>query len=228
MKNTVPTPTTDVYRAFTGRVRVTLAEVEAEHARPADAAPAVKAEPVMPECHLCGNTAGPWVPSGDRWPSGAQKFVCSGGCPVQTPGVEPPADEAVTRRSVDAYLSREYPALFPAAEQTEAPAGHFPWCNGHHTDVCDDGTRLTEHYGVRVSVPAPAGMDTRSEELLSAALYFSENSVVPETLLSIGGSGEGTVLDAAEADRVIGDLASFVDTLRALRAQMTVRPAVAA
>lgn len=39
-------------------------------------------EPDMPECHLCGDQAGPWVPepSGDRWPSGAQKLVCKGGC----------------------------------------------------------------------------------------------------------------------------------------------------
>jgi hypothetical protein len=40
------------------------------------------AEPELPECHLCGNDGGPWVPepSGDRWPSGAQKLVCKGGC----------------------------------------------------------------------------------------------------------------------------------------------------
>lgn len=40
------------------------------------------AEPEGPECHLCGSTAGPWLPDpvGDRWPSGAQKLICSRGC----------------------------------------------------------------------------------------------------------------------------------------------------
>jgi hypothetical protein len=40
------------------------------------------AEPQLPECHLCGGKSGPWVPdpSGARWPSGAQKFVCANGC----------------------------------------------------------------------------------------------------------------------------------------------------
>ncbi|MFJ8002731.1 hypothetical protein ACIQ7D_37535, partial [Streptomyces sp. NPDC096310] len=35
-------------------------------------------EPEFPECWLCGDDKGPWVPdaSGDRWPSGAQKLVC--------------------------------------------------------------------------------------------------------------------------------------------------------
>lgn len=44
-------------------------------------------EPDGPECHLCGNQTGPWVPepSGDRWPSGAQKLVCSGGCKTPWP-----------------------------------------------------------------------------------------------------------------------------------------------
>ncbi|BBB00603.1 hypothetical protein RVR_10602 [Actinacidiphila reveromycinica] len=39
-------------------------------------------EPEMPECHRCGNARGPWAPdpSGDRWPSGAQKLVCQVGC----------------------------------------------------------------------------------------------------------------------------------------------------
>ncbi|NUS12958.1 MAG: hypothetical protein HOY69_16420 [Streptomyces sp.] len=40
-------------------------------------------EPEGPECHVCGRTTGPWVPdpSGDRWPSGAQRMVFKGGCP---------------------------------------------------------------------------------------------------------------------------------------------------
>lgn len=36
-------------------------------------------EPDLPECHVCGNQAGPWVPTGDRWPSGAQKLACAPG-----------------------------------------------------------------------------------------------------------------------------------------------------
>jgi hypothetical protein len=63
----------------------------AEHTRAADVAPA-RVESALPECHLCGNQAGPWVPdpSGDRWPSGAQKLVCAGGaCRAADAGVEP-------------------------------------------------------------------------------------------------------------------------------------------
>lgn len=39
-------------------------------------------EPELPECHRCGKQTGTWVPdpSGDRWPSGAQKLLCAGGC----------------------------------------------------------------------------------------------------------------------------------------------------
>jgi hypothetical protein len=105
---------------------------------------------------------------------------------------------------------------------------HPWWCSDCHLDTCDDGTQLAEHTSRRVSVAPPPGMHTRGEELLSAALFYSENAVEPQTLLSIGGSGEGTVLTAAEADQVIGSLAAFVDTLRTLRAQMTSPLAAAA
>ncbi|WNI15236.1 DUF6907 domain-containing protein [Actinacidiphila sp. ITFR-21] len=65
-------PDTDFYRAFADRVRKTVAE----HTRTADQAPAT--EPLLPACHVCGDTTGPWYPdpSGARWPSGAQKLVC--------------------------------------------------------------------------------------------------------------------------------------------------------
>lgn len=69
----------------------------AEHTRAVDLAPAAgrpdplesallsawnNSEPELPECHRCGDQAGPWVPdpSGDRWPSGAQKLVCATAC----------------------------------------------------------------------------------------------------------------------------------------------------
>jgi hypothetical protein len=39
-------------------------------------------EPALPACHRCGNTTGPWLPDpgADRWPSGAQKLICSRRC----------------------------------------------------------------------------------------------------------------------------------------------------
>jgi hypothetical protein len=128
-------------------------------------------------------------------------------------------DTAATHRAVDAYLTREYPHLFPAAPQPADP-GHFAWCTTHRTEVCDDGTRYTEHEGQQVSVPAPPGMATNGCDLLHATLYLNESSVVAETLLGFGGSGEGTVLTAAEADQVIEHLETFVRQLRGMRAQM--------
>lgn len=58
------------------------------------------AEPEGPECHLCGNLCGPWTPdpSGDRWPSGAQKLVCASCCapaeglPREVGQIDPPAE----------------------------------------------------------------------------------------------------------------------------------------
>ncbi|WP_031516805.1 hypothetical protein [Streptomyces sp. NRRL F-5123] len=43
-------------------------------------------EPDLPECHLCGNRGGPWLPdpSGARWPSGAQMLICSRRCQNET------------------------------------------------------------------------------------------------------------------------------------------------
>lgn len=84
----------DARRASTGLAFL------AEHTRTADLTPASTgprldplesallaawnaSEPEMPECYLCGQQTGPWVPDppGGRWPSGAQKLVCaSGGC----------------------------------------------------------------------------------------------------------------------------------------------------
>jgi hypothetical protein len=65
-------------------------------------------EPELPECHLCGDSRGPWVPepSGDRWPSGAQKLVCQRGCDDAAKGVHtmdtlPPAEDAGASAAVD-------------------------------------------------------------------------------------------------------------------------------
>jgi hypothetical protein len=110
--------------------------------------------------------------------------------------------------------------LAPAARRLAAALADFPWCVSHRVDVCDDGTAYAECEGREVSVPAPPGMDTNGCELLSARLYFNENDVVAETLLGFGGSGEGTVLTAAEADQVIEHLETFVRQLRGMRAQM--------
>ncbi|MFE7395674.1 hypothetical protein [Streptomyces sp. NPDC057557] len=37
-------------------------------------------EPQIPTCISCGATGGPLRPTGDRYPSGAQQFVCSTSC----------------------------------------------------------------------------------------------------------------------------------------------------
>lgn len=34
-------------------------------------------EPASAQCSECDSTAGPWKPSGDHYPSGAQKLICS-------------------------------------------------------------------------------------------------------------------------------------------------------
>lgn len=92
-------------------------------------------EPEGPECHLCGSTTGPWLPdpSGDRWPSGAQKLFCSRGCPTPTvvddiagkdirDGHQPPADASTLSSDVLDLLTAIRDALtVPRA----APAGDF-------------------------------------------------------------------------------------------------------
>jgi hypothetical protein len=34
----------------------------------------------LPACHHCGATRGPWLPTGDRYPNGAQQLVCVRTC----------------------------------------------------------------------------------------------------------------------------------------------------
>lgn len=51
----------------------------AELRRMADTASATT-EPGMPECVHCGNRTGQLKPTGDRYPSEAQKFECANGC----------------------------------------------------------------------------------------------------------------------------------------------------
>jgi hypothetical protein len=45
--------------------------------------PWIAVEPELPACVQCGNKNGPWVHTGDRWPSGAQKFKCAQSCPQE-------------------------------------------------------------------------------------------------------------------------------------------------
>jgi hypothetical protein len=51
---------------------------------------ALDVEPQLPACHLCGSTAGPWLPDpeADRWPSGAQRLICSRRCAGEPLAVE--------------------------------------------------------------------------------------------------------------------------------------------
>ncbi|MFE2812634.1 DUF6907 domain-containing protein [Streptomyces nigra] len=39
-----------------------------------------RSEPDLPECARCGNRRGPWKPTGERYPSGAQVLVCADDC----------------------------------------------------------------------------------------------------------------------------------------------------
>lgn len=73
-------------------------------------------EPELPECHLCGNQRGPWVPdpSGDRWPSGAQKFLCKEGCAgaaSEPPAVPEAVAEAAPKRRPAPLSVRTDPRL---------------------------------------------------------------------------------------------------------------------
>lgn len=54
-------------------------------------------EPQLPACHLCGSTAGPWLPDpeADRWPSGAQRLICSRRCAGEPAAVEGDADDVL-------------------------------------------------------------------------------------------------------------------------------------
>lgn len=46
---------------------------------PTEDADADATEPQMPTCVDCDSLTGPWRPTGDRWPSGAQKLTCTSG-----------------------------------------------------------------------------------------------------------------------------------------------------
>jgi hypothetical protein len=54
-------------------------------------------EPQLPACHLCGSTTGPWLPDpeAERWPSGAQRLICSRRCNGEATAVEPDDDVLV-------------------------------------------------------------------------------------------------------------------------------------
>jgi hypothetical protein len=58
---------------------------------------ALDVEPLLPACHLCGSTAGPWLPDpeADRWPSGAQRLICSRRCAGEPAAAEGDADDVL-------------------------------------------------------------------------------------------------------------------------------------
>lgn len=87
-------------------------------------------EPEGPECHLCGNPAGPWLPdpSGSRWPSGAQKLICSRGCKETAPAVAAPI---VIAPGQELFLA-EYDGETPTLHLTLT--GAQDWCNAKAAD----------------------------------------------------------------------------------------------
>jgi hypothetical protein len=99
-------------------------------------------------------------------------------------------------------------------------AGCLPWCAGPHAPAAADTVGAGEHQSRTARLPIPAGMEVRQGDLLSVSLYRSDNEVRPRTWLSFGSGGNGVLLEAAEADQLIGDLLAFVGELSSLRAQM--------
>lgn len=91
------------------------------------------AEPAGPECHLCGSATGPWLPdpSGDRWPSGAQKLICSRRCRDEMPTTDADVAAKDTRAPGESTLSSDVRDLLTAIRDAldiplpaiSAPAG---------------------------------------------------------------------------------------------------------
>ncbi|MBT2529530.1 hypothetical protein J7E91_30085 [Streptomyces sp. ISL-99] len=108
-------------------------------------------------------------------------------------------------------------------EPPPAEPRHYPWCvpSACISHRYDDGVILTEHIGAELRLSIPAGMRVHRDELLSAQLGSDENLVDERPSVSFNSGGDGVLLNAAEFDSVIDNLADFLDGLRAMRAEMT-------
>ncbi|WP_156722613.1 DUF6907 domain-containing protein [Streptomyces apocyni] len=108
--------------------------------------------------------------------------------------------------------------------------GHYPWCQpGQCTNLRydgDGGEPYFEHVGPHVDLPLPDGMDCDHNELLSAELGDADDAI-GGPLVSFNSGGNGVLLDPDDLTKVIGDLAAFTDSLRAMHRQMTAQQAEA-
>lgn len=92
--------------------------------RMADAAG--QGEPDMPTCTHCRQQTGPWQPTGDRYPSGAQVLECVGGCKQagkkdtrEGESTPPTAELTIYRASHDSIVMDHYTTREAAREHCE-------------------------------------------------------------------------------------------------------------
>ncbi|MET9506887.1 hypothetical protein ABZX62_00115 [Streptomyces flavidovirens] len=105
------------------------------------------------------------------------------------------------------------------ADEATAEPGHFPWCTHCVTRQDNNGGTYIDHVGPRIDLRIPHGMDCRNGQLLSADLgALEEFTGKPE--VSFNSGGNGVLLDGPELNRVIGDLETFTEGLRAMHHQM--------
>lgn len=97
----------------------------------------------LPKCDRCGNLRGPWQPSGDLYPSGAQVLVCSDGCQAVDQMARVVVDQVVDHEPVvDHWLCG---ARRPGWDQGPAIGRHrIPCVRASHDDDGDHRNGLGE------------------------------------------------------------------------------------
>ncbi|MFF2437937.1 DUF6907 domain-containing protein [Streptomyces sp. NPDC058107] len=165
-------------------------------------------EPQLPACVECGSQAGPFRPTGDRYPSGAQKFACSDGC------APAPAED----RTI-AYPLRGGGILVEACPS---------WCVKDHADEIEHGIYAADltHEGEEVSLGFTTTEGERDVVLAARITQWphsdADGSEAPHmALLPVAGSGETLgYLTPDQVDTEIRRVEKHLQALRALNEQL--------
>lgn len=145
-------------------------------------------EPDMPECHLCGDVRGPWAPepTGARWPSGAQKLLCAGGCTAAADRAAMP--DLTTAAGVLAAMT-DGPAGRAALPQGEdrPDAGRRTGASpGHGRRRAPLSVRMDDRLAADLAAMARAGLNASDAVRAAVSIvadayrYVWANGVIPE------------------------------------------------
>ncbi|WNI16944.1 DUF6907 domain-containing protein [Actinacidiphila sp. ITFR-21] len=101
---------------------------------------------------------------------------------------------------------------------------HFPWCAPGKCESRPE-TQSAEHYGQRLLLDAPDGMDMGPAYLLHAELYVDDRYKGTSLWLGTGDPDDDeAVLDGPQLDAFIARVTAFRDGLAAMRAQLDAKP----